>query len=110
MLLLNVKLRTTSVETCILHVRVPFPGSSCLTAENGDLSNITCTISISTDEYDNKILEVRSQLSTSFLLCTIAAGLGLFCIPLLIIDLCYKGPPSGDEMHLIHIEYLAQGL
>lgn len=74
--------------------------------ENRDSFNYI--VPISTDE-DDKIPEMRSKLSVSFLLCTTAAGLCLFCIPLLIIDFCYKGRPSREEMRLIHVEHLAEG-
>lgn len=58
---------------------------------------------ISPDDIDYGSPDVRSNLTTSFILCTTAAGLSLFYIPLLIIDLCNQALPMQDEMQLIHI-------
>ncbi|XP_045203016.2 uncharacterized protein LOC123556414 [Mercenaria mercenaria] len=52
--------------------------------------------------------EQRSSLTTSFILCTIAAGLCIFCVPLLVIDLFNRGRPERHELQLIHVENKGQ--
>lgn len=77
------------------------------------VSNVVAVILFERETYDDFVFdssssEKRSSFTVSFILCTVAAGLCIFCVPLLVIDIFNNGRPESRELQLLHIESTSQ--